>query len=207
MYQHGKYRLPDRAHGYCTDDNCRALGLVARQSKLGKLDAQQLRLAYVYASFVNHAWNPDTGRFRNFMSFDRQWLDDGGSNDCCARTFEALVDVARSDLPDDLRNWAIELGQRVWPRALTWTSMRSRAIVLKTLIRAFGVIGQPQDIQAAVRDLTLSIPRGAAYGLLGPNGAGKTTTLRMVMNIIAPDAGRVEILGQAASQSGRDRIG
>jgi ABC-2 type transport system ATP-binding protein len=60
---------------------------------------------------------------------------------------------------------------------------------------------------AAVRDLSLSIPRGAAYGLLGPNGAGKTTTLRMVMNIIAPDSGTIEILGQPASQSGRDRIG
>lgn len=153
MYQHGKYRLPDRTHGYCTDDNCRALGLVARQSSLGKLDHRQLQLAYVYAGFVNHAWNPDTGRFRNFMGFDRQWLDDGGSNDCCARTFEALVDVARSDLPADLRNWAVELGQRVWPRALTWNSMRSRAVVLKTLIRAFGVIGQPQELQAAIRDL------------------------------------------------------
>ena len=157
IYQHGKYRLPDRTHGYCTDDNCRALGLVARQSRLSKLDAQQLRLAYVYAGFINHAWNADTGRFRNFMGFDRQWLDDGGSNDCCARTFEALVDVARSDLPADLRNWATELAQRVWPRALTWTSMRSRAVVLKTLIRAFGVVGQPQDIQAAIRDLARTL--------------------------------------------------
>ena len=60
---------------------------------------------------------------------------------------------------------------------------------------------------AAVRDLTLSIPRGGAYGILGPNGAGKTTTLRMVMNIIAPDTGAIGILGRPASQSGRDRIG
>jgi ABC-2 type transport system ATP-binding protein len=59
----------------------------------------------------------------------------------------------------------------------------------------------------AVRDLDLEIPRGSVFGLLGPNGAGKTTTLRMVMDILAPDAGSVEILGAPAGADGRDRIG
>jgi ABC-2 type transport system ATP-binding protein len=59
----------------------------------------------------------------------------------------------------------------------------------------------------AVQDLSLSVPRGGAFGLLGPNGAGKTTTLRMIMNVLAPDTGTIEILGQPASQPGRDRIG
>ncbi len=152
IYQHGKYRLPDRAHGYCTDDNCRALQLVARQSRLGRLDPEQLKYAYVYAGFVNHAWTGD-GCFRNFMSFDRKWLDDGGSHDCCARTFESLIDVARSDLPNDLKVWAAELIQRVYPATAGWYSLRSRAVLIKALTRAFGVVGSPQDIQAAVRDL------------------------------------------------------
>jgi ABC-2 type transport system ATP-binding protein len=59
----------------------------------------------------------------------------------------------------------------------------------------------------AVQELSLSVPRGGAFGLLGPNGAGKTTTLRMVMNVIAPDTGTIEILGQPARQETRDRIG
>jgi ABC-2 type transport system ATP-binding protein len=59
----------------------------------------------------------------------------------------------------------------------------------------------------AVDDLSFSIPRGGVFGLLGPNGAGKTTTLRMVMNILAPDQGTIEILGAPASQAARDRIG
>jgi len=60
----------------------------------------------------------------------------------------------------------------------------------------------------AVRDLTLHVPRGAVYGLLGPNGAGKTTTLRMILNIIAPDQGTIEVLGQRNSRAGvLDRIG
>ncbi len=63
------------------------------------------------------------------------------------------------------------------------------------------------DGHQAVRSLSLEVPRGSVFGLLGPNGAGKTTTLRMVMNIFAPDAGRIEILGRAADHAARDRIG
>jgi ABC-2 type transport system ATP-binding protein len=60
----------------------------------------------------------------------------------------------------------------------------------------------------AVRDLSLRVPRGAVYGLLGPNGAGKTTTIRMILNIIAPDQGTIEVLGQRNSRAGvLDRIG
>ena len=59
----------------------------------------------------------------------------------------------------------------------------------------------------AVKDLSLEVPRGSVFGLLGPNGAGKTTTLRMVMNILGPDSGTIEILGRPADHAARDRIG
>ena len=59
----------------------------------------------------------------------------------------------------------------------------------------------------AVADLSLDIPRGSVFGLLGPNGAGKTTTLRMVLDILAPDAGTIEILGRPSDQAARDLIG
>jgi len=59
----------------------------------------------------------------------------------------------------------------------------------------------------AVNELSLDVPRGSVFGLLGPNGAGKTTTLRMVMNIFAPDAGTIEILGRPSDHAARDRIG
>ena len=59
----------------------------------------------------------------------------------------------------------------------------------------------------AVHDLSLAIPRGSVFGLLGPNGAGKTTTLRMVMDVLRPDQGHIEILDRAADRPGRDRIG
>src|SRR5687768_14262907 len=60
----------------------------------------------------------------------------------------------------------------------------------------------------AVRDLSLTIPRGSVYGLLGPNGAGKTTTIRMVLNVIAPDAGTIAVLGRpAGDRAMMDRVG
>jgi ABC-2 type transport system ATP-binding protein len=59
----------------------------------------------------------------------------------------------------------------------------------------------------AVKELSLEVPRGSVFGLLGPNGAGKTTTLRMVMNVLGPDSGTIEILGSSADHAARDRIG
>src|SRR3546814_17419567 len=77
----------DRAHGYCIDDNARALML------LNSLDprafAENDALALRYASFVQHAWNPAIGRFRNFMGYDRHWLEEGGSEDSNGRALRS----------------------------------------------------------------------------------------------------------------------
>lgn len=62
------------------------------------------------------------------------------------------------------------------------------------------------DVQA-VNDLSLQIAEGQVFGLLGPNGAGKTTTIRMIMEIILPDSGEIEIFGQPNSRAARDQIG
>jgi ABC-2 type transport system ATP-binding protein len=60
----------------------------------------------------------------------------------------------------------------------------------------------------AVRDLSLQVPRGTVYGLLGPNGAGKTTTIRMILDIIRPDEGTIELFGRPNSDRGMlDRLG
>jgi ABC-2 type transport system ATP-binding protein len=58
----------------------------------------------------------------------------------------------------------------------------------------------------AVDHLTLAVPRGSIYGFIGPNGSGKTTTLRMIMNILLPDEGRIEVLDSSTSLAARDRV-
>src|SRR3954469_15857130 len=59
---------------------------------------------------------------------------------------------------------------------------------------------------AAVDSLTLEVPQGSIYGFIGPNGSGKTTTLRMIMHILLPDTGRIEVLGAADTAAARDRV-
>ncbi len=59
----------------------------------------------------------------------------------------------------------------------------------------------------AVGGISFSVGEGVIYGLLGPNGAGKTTTIRMIMNIIVPDAGRISILGEANLKKASDQVG
>ena len=78
--------------------------------------------------------------------------------------------------------------------------MSDQALVLRGVSKTFAG-------HVAVRDLSLEVPRGSVFGLLGPNGAGKTTTLRMVMNILGPDSGSIEILGRPADLAARDRVG
>src|SRR5688500_19147522 len=73
------------------------------------------------------------------------------------------------------------------------------AILLRSVTKRFGAV-------AAVTDLSLAVPSGSIYGFIGPNGSGKTTTLRMIMNIILPDTGEIEVLGSRETAAARDQV-
>jgi len=74
------------------------------------------------------------------------------------------------------------------------------ALEIKNISKKFGNF-------YAVKDLSIKIPPKSIYGLLGPNGAGKTTTIRMVMNIIIPDEGKIRILDRAMDEEMKKRVG
>ena len=100
VLQHARFTVPNRAHGYCVDDNARALIVTTRAQDLNPYDAGLVGLSSIYLSFLDHAFNPDTGRFRNFMSYERNWLEDIGSEDSQGRAVWALGVMAgwgRSD--------------------------------------------------------------------------------------------------------------
>jgi ABC-2 type transport system ATP-binding protein len=59
----------------------------------------------------------------------------------------------------------------------------------------------------AVSDLSLTVPQGSIYGFIGPNGSGKTTSLRMILHIIHPDRGTIEVLGQSQTRAANDQVG
>jgi ABC-2 type transport system ATP-binding protein len=61
--------------------------------------------------------------------------------------------------------------------------------------------------QRAVDDLSFEVPQGSIFGLLGPNGSGKTTTIRMVLKILLPDQGSIQVLGRELDEEGKERIG
>ena len=104
MFQHAIGTIPDRRHGYCLDDNVRALMLMGVADAVPLPDRQ--RWATVYASFIQHAWNPEARAFRNFMNFDRTWCEPIGSGDSNGRTVWALG-CAMNNAPDEgLRYWA-----------------------------------------------------------------------------------------------------
>jgi ABC-2 type transport system ATP-binding protein len=63
------------------------------------------------------------------------------------------------------------------------------------------------DDFVAVDELSLEVRAGRIFGLIGPNGAGKTTSIRMIVNILAPDSGRIELFGEQMSERLQDRIG
>ncbi len=74
------------------------------------------------------------------------------------------------------------------------------AVLLDNVCKSFGRL-------QAVDNLSVQVPAGSVYGFLGPNGAGKTTTIRMMMNIIRPDSGRIEMLGDGKIEQVKARIG
>src|SRR5215470_6401208 len=79
--------------------------------------------------------------------------------------------------------------------------MSSRtAISVEHISKRFG------DFQA-VDDLTFEVYRGEIFALLGPNGAGKSTTIRMILDILKPDSGRISVLGGPLTEATKDRIG
>jgi len=90
VLQHAKYTVPNRAHGYCVDDNARALIVAARAHDLDRTDTSLTDLSSIYLSFLDDAFDPETGRFRNFMSYERKWLETVGSEDSHGRALWAL---------------------------------------------------------------------------------------------------------------------
>jgi len=129
LFQHAVHSVPDRLHGYCVDDNARAL-LLACTLNEGEESRPPDILTGRFAAFVQHAWNPDVQRFRNFMSFDRRWLEDMGSEDSHGRTLWALGACARGDADASRRRWATGLFAAALPTVERFTSPRAWAFTL-----------------------------------------------------------------------------
>jgi hypothetical protein len=141
IFQHASFTVRNFAEGYCTDDNARALVLALMLKKLGQDSPQLGAKAATYAAFLNHAFDRKLGRFRNFMSFDRRWLEEVGSEDCQGHALWALGLCVSQAGNGSFQMLAAELFEQALPVAAEFSSPRAWAFTLIGIdeyLRRFG---------------------------------------------------------------------
>ena len=149
LIQHAEHGVARRETGYTTDDNARALVVAARE--VGRRNDEPAReLAHIYLAFLAHAQRED-GSFHNFLSYDRRWLDEVGSEDCQGRAAWACAEVLRSRLPEDQRRVAGALLDRLRPRLGELSFPRGVALALVALERL------PEELRTGWQDLASTL--------------------------------------------------
>ena len=130
ILQHANYTIPDRTHGYCTDDNARALLVAAMGQKYLHTNGLGLDiLSGHYLGFLLYAYNEKNGRFRNFMTYSRQWTEEIGSEDshgralwCLGKAVAFLDDPGYLAMSTTLFNKALKLSEGFRsPRAVAFS--------------------------------------------------------------------------------------
>jgi len=154
MFQHAILTVPNFSEGYCTDDNARAFILAVLLDELEEDQERARTLATTYAAFLNHAFDPATGRFHNHLSFDRRWLDPQGSEDCHGRALWALgMGAGRSPY----RSFQIMAGQlfvQALPAVTEFTSPRAWAFGLLGIHEYLGRMSGDRQVHQCREALT-----------------------------------------------------
>ena len=137
MLQHAIFTVPNRSEGYTTDDNARALILAVLlehvdmdKNRAGEAGLPSAKSAGFYLSFLEHAFNPETGRFKNFLGYDRRWNETAGSEDCHGRALWALGTVLGRSQDQGCRGAAGRLFEFSLPAVLAFSSPRAWAYTL-----------------------------------------------------------------------------
>ncbi|HMU42912.1 MAG TPA: glycosyltransferase family 4 protein [Ignavibacteriaceae bacterium] len=158
ILQHSIFTVPNYSHGYTTDDNARALLVSILLDKLG--GHKRLGLASRYLAFLGFAFNTENGQFRNFMDYQRNWLEEKGSDDSQGRTLWALGTVLNHSNALELKGTASWLFEQALPAILLTTSPRAWAFALigiNEYLQKFGGDSKVSHVQneLAKRLLTL----------------------------------------------------
>lgn len=128
MLQHAIFTLPNCPEGYTTDDNARALIVAMLLCESADTDgAEYTHLARRYLAFLSFAFKRTAGRFRNFLSYERRWQEDIGSEDSHGRALWALGSVLGRSKDSGMRGASGQLFEAAVPATLTFTSPRAWA--------------------------------------------------------------------------------
>ncbi|MCE5341442.1 MAG: glycosyltransferase family 4 protein [Planctomycetaceae bacterium] len=128
MLQHAAFIVPNYQEGYSVDDNARALIVSTYLEVLGNKAASELSIRYL--AFICYAFNTGTGRFRNFMDYQRRWLDEAGSDDSQGRTLWAMGVVLNRSCTPVLQRMAGRVFEQSLPTILNTTSPRAWAFAI-----------------------------------------------------------------------------
>jgi glycosyltransferase involved in cell wall biosynthesis len=131
LFQHAIFTVPNYAEGYTLDDNARALVLaVLLEEESRPFDSYAASLQRRYLAFTRFCYDPAIQRFHNFVSFERRWLDQVGSEDSQGRTIWALGTMVGRSQQSSLRNLAAQLFSLAYPMAREFTYSRSIAFAI-----------------------------------------------------------------------------
>jgi hypothetical protein len=147
--QHACGEIPNRHEGYCTDDVARAFMVALAAAAHERHREEALRLARIYLAYLLHAQRPD-GRFANFMSFDRVWLDEAGTPDSNGRAIWALGFGIRHAPRESWRELCRERLDRALPNVAGLGFARSTAYAALGLTRAYAAAGRADATLASV---------------------------------------------------------
>ncbi|MCC8409758.1 glycosyltransferase family 4 protein [Mucilaginibacter sp. UR6-1] len=125
IVQHAKYGIPNLKEGYCLDDNARALIMALMAYQRNKSE-EAFELLPIYLSYI-HYMQTDDGNFRNFLSFDRKYLDEVGSEDSFGRTVWALGHLIGCAASNSYREFALEIFQKSFPHFRNLKYLRGMA--------------------------------------------------------------------------------
>jgi hypothetical protein len=145
MLQHSIFSVPNPREGYTTDDNARALIVSTRLENADEPGC--LNLSRRYLAFLWLAFNDDAGRFRNFLSYDRNWLEQVGSEDSHGRALWALGTVLGHSQDAGLRGAAGRLFESAVPSAIKFTSPRAWAFSVLGMQAYLGRFPGDRDMQ------------------------------------------------------------
>ena len=161
MMQHAIFTIPNYAFGYTTDDNARALIATIQMEQLAQPGCGDCHhLASRYMAFLWHAFAPETGRFRNLLSYDRVWQEEVGSEDCHGRAVWSLGVVLNSSLDQGFRGMASLLLDRALPAAQEFTAPRAWAFTLLGLhpyLQTFAGDSVAQRLRATLGERLLAL--------------------------------------------------
>lgn len=163
LLQHAIFTVPNYNEGYTTDDNARALVLtIAIEEMEREMPVEIDRLACRYLAFLWYVFNSQTGRFRNFMAYDRRWLGEIGSEDSHSRALWALGTVLGRSNNEGLRGLAGRLFEKALPPVLEFTSPRAWAFTLMAVheyLRRFSGDRAAQHIRERLAERLMDLYR------------------------------------------------